>query len=974
MARTHLATAIESMTDAVSITDATGRLTGFNPAFVKFHKFAGSEDCVHTLDRFSDLFEIFAADGELAPQDQWPVPRALRGETGADVEYGVRRKDTGETWVATYGYAPLRNAAGEITGTVAVGRDVTEQRRGEQRLAQVEQLMEAQIALVRSEEQFGLLAENITDVIWTMDLDTMRFTYFTPSVERLLGYTSLEAKTIGLDELLTSESLERARATISSGIEGAERGDTLGLHVTEVDQFRKDGSIVPTEVTTRFLPAPDGRPHMVLGITRDIAERKRAEEALRERQRQHETIIRTTLDGLLLTDAAGRVLEVNEAYCAMSGYSEQELLTMNIQDLEEMDAAEIASRMEKVASGVPDRFESRHRRKDGSLFDSEVSIRYEPTEGGWFAGFVRDITPRIKAETAMREDAERHQAILQTAMDGFCLVDMEGRLLEVNEAYTEMCGYSAQELLTMRIQDLVSSEHAGDVADHMKKVLADGHDRFESEHLRKDGSVFDIELSIQHRPVEGGQMAAFIRDITPRIEAEAALRDSQALLEESQRVARLGHYLLDLRTGMWASSAVLDDIFGIDDDFVRSTENWLQIVHPDDRDALIERLQQMQASGGQPGSESDYRIIRVADGAELSVHGRGSVEVDDRGEPVRAFGIIQDVTERKLTEQALLQSEERYRLLSETSPDLIFVIDSDDRVVYVNGAAARSLNGTAQEIIGRPREGLFEPRSSAKMGQALKAVFESGETLSHESQATYPGGEMWMKTTLVPMKDEEERIVSVFGVARDLTDHKRAEEAVVRSGKRLEGVLRSVVQTMGKVVEARDPYTQGHQKGVATIATLIARELGLPEDEVDGVEVAALVHDVGKLTVPAEILSKPGRLSDIELSLVKEHSQAGCDILKDIDFEWPVADIVLQHHERMDGSGYPNGVLGDEISMAARILMVADVIEAMAAHRPYRPALGLDAAIVEITGHPEQFDPQVVAACVRLFEAGRIEL
>jgi len=722
MARTHLATAIESMTDAVSITDATGRLTGFNPAFVTFHRLAGSEACVDTLDRFADLFDIFTADGDPAPQDQWPVSRALRGETGTDVEYGVRRKDTGETWVATYGYAALRNAAGEITGTITVGRDVTEQRRGEERLAQLERLIEAQAALAKSEDQFALVAENITDVIWTMDLDTMHFTYMTPSVERLLGYTPNEALALELDELLAPDSLERVGATLSSGIEGAERGDTLGLRVTEVDQLRKDGSIVATEVTTRFLPTPDGRLHAVLGITRDITERKRAEEALRQRQRQHETIIRTTLDGLLLTDSSGRVREVNEAYCAMSGYSEQELLTMSIQDLEEMGAEEIASRMGRVMSGVPDRFESQHRRRDGSLFDSEISIRYEPAEGGWFAGFVRDIT------------------------------------------------------------------------------------------------------------------------------------------------------------------------------------------------------------------------------------------------------------ERKLSEQALLQSEERYRLLSESSPDLIFVIDSNDRVVYVNGAAAKSLNGTAEEIIGRAREGLFEPQSSAQMGQALRAVFESAETLSHESHATYPSGVMWMKTTLVPMKDEAGRVVSVFGVARDLTDHKRAEEAVVRASKRLEGVLRSVVQTMGKVVEARDPYTQGHEEGVARIATLIARELGLPEDEVDGVEVAALVHDVGKLTVPAEILSKPGRLSDLEFALIKRHSQAGYDLLKDIDFDWPVADIVLQHHERMDGSGYPNGVLGDEISMAARILMVADVIEAMAAHRPYRPALGLDAAIVEITGHPEKFDPQVVAACVTLYEAGRIEL
>jgi putative nucleotidyltransferase with HDIG domain len=161
---------------------------------------------------------------------------------------------------------------------------------------------------------------------------------------------------------------------------------------------------------------------------------------------------------------------------------------------------------------------------------------------------------------------------------------------------------------------------------------------------------------------------------------------------------------------------------------------------------------------------------------------------------------------------------------------------------------------------------------------------------------------------------------------------------------------------------------------VAVLSRLIAEEMGLPEAEVDGIEVAALVHDIGKLAVPAEILTKPGKLSSVEFELIKGHSQGGYDILKDIDFDWPIADIVLQHHERMDGTGYPNGLSGDEILLAARILMVADVIEAMAAHRPYRPALGLEAAMVEITGHPEKFDPHVISVCASLYEAQKIEL
>jgi HD-GYP domain-containing protein (c-di-GMP phosphodiesterase class II) len=228
-----------------------------------------------------------------------------------------------------------------------------------------------------------------------------------------------------------------------------------------------------------------------------------------------------------------------------------------------------------------------------------------------------------------------------------------------------------------------------------------------------------------------------------------------------------------------------------------------------------------------------------------------------------------------------------------------------------------------------------------------------------------------MLLTSAPLDAASSEQVVVFF---DITERKRAEEAVLQGSERLERILKSVVALIGKVVETRDPYTQGHEEGVARIGRLIAEELGLPEDEVEGIEVAGLVHDVGKLSVPAEILTKPGKLADVEYSLIKEHSRRGYDILKDIDFDWPVAGIVLQHHERMDGSGYPAGLAGDDISIAARILMVADVIEAMGAHRPYRPALGLDAAMAEITGHPEKYDEQVVSACVRLHAAGRIEV
>lgn len=200
----------------------------------------------------------------------------------------------------------------------------------------------------------------------------------------------------------------------------------------------------------------------------------------------------------------------------------------------------------------------------------------------------------------------------------------------------------------------------------------------------------------------------------------------------------------------------------------------------------------------------------------------------------------------------------------------------------------------------------------------------------------------------------------------------RAEEELRESYARLEAMTWDVAESMGRVVEARDPYTQGHERRVSRLCKLIAQEMGLPADETAAVEMAALLHDIGKLGVPSEILTKPGTLSRTEFALIKDHSYRGYEILKGIAFPWPIADIVLQHHERLDGSGYPGGLDGDEISLPARILAVADVVEAMASHRPYRPAIGLAEAIAEIAGNEGAYDPAVVEACCNLYERGDI--
>jgi PAS domain S-box-containing protein/putative nucleotidyltransferase with HDIG domain len=197
----------------------------------------------------------------------------------------------------------------------------------------------------------------------------------------------------------------------------------------------------------------------------------------------------------------------------------------------------------------------------------------------------------------------------------------------------------------------------------------------------------------------------------------------------------------------------------------------------------------------------------------------------------------------------------------------------------------------------------------------------------------------------------------------------------LRLDKKLRATLNSLrmsldgtVEAIARMVELRDPYTAGHQRRVAQLSSAMGRELGLPERRIEGLRVAGYLHDIGKIGVPAEILAKPGKLNDYEYGIIKGHSLIGYDILKNLDFPWPVAQTVLQHHERLDGTGYPNGVKAADIILESRILMVADVVEAMMGHRPYRPALGADAAMREITQHgSSHYDGEVVAACVRLF-------
>ncbi len=344
---------------------------------------------------------------------------------------------------------------------------------------------------------------------------------------------------------------------------------------------------------------------------------------------------------------------------------------------------------------------------------------------------------------------------------------------------------------------------------------------------------------------------------------------------------------------------------------------------------------------------------------------------DERGAISAVFGVSHDITERKQAEEALQKSERQLRLVTDHVTDVIWSMDLEGNFTFVTPSAERLVGYTVEEMLSLNLSQIITPESYKMTMGSLRKRLNAGNrepVIMEMEQVCKDGSKKWCEVTASLSLDQNDRPTGIIGVTRDITERKRAEEALQRSYHQLRESLITTVNTLASTVEMRDPYTAGHQRRVTVLACAIAGEMGLAEEQFDGLRLAGLVHDIGKITVPAEILNKPGRISEIEFNIIKTHPQAGYNLLKEIAFPWPVAQIVLQHHERLDGSGYPQGLKDSGIMLEARILAVADVVEAMASHRPYRPALGIEAALEEITKNKGAlYDPEVASVCQRLF-------
>jgi PAS domain S-box-containing protein/putative nucleotidyltransferase with HDIG domain len=695
-----------------------------------------------------------------------------------------------------------------------------------------------------------------------------------------------------------------------------------------------------------------------------------------------------------------------------------------------------------------------------------------------------------RIETDYRELVQhlRSGVIIYEVMDSgrdFVVRDLNPTAARIEETTT-------QEVIGRPVTEALHGVRESGLLDVLRRVWKTG--RAESLPIarsRHDGRSSRREDYVDR--LSSGLLVAVYHDATARRQTEEELSGFGLLATEARDI------MLFIRV---TDGAIVEANAAAEAAYGYSREELLQLDisrlrAADEGPLMAEQMEAARAEGILFETEH-----RRKDGSSfcVEVNSRGTAVVD--GHEV-LLSVVRDISERKRVEDALRKSEERYRILAEASPDLIYVIDRHDRVQYVNSKGAQALDRSPEDLVGVRRTELFRGETAAHMETNLKRVFATGEPLEAESRWTFPNGlQAWIATWLVPIKDDEGRVNAIFGVSRDISDraaaeraaaershfleelleaipvpvfykdtrlrylgcnqafadivgHRRDEvigatvfdiypeavagridaadrEALAHSGRALEyelqapgadgtprivathkaafsdvvgapagivGIdldttaihqaeqelaasavelrltLKAAVAALGATAEMRDPYTAGHQRRVAELACAIAAKLGWPEERIETLRTAALLHDIGKIVVPTEILSKPGRLSDMEMQLIRQHPAAGADTVAEIDFEGEVAGMIRQHHERLDGSGYPDGLRGSQIYPESRILAVADVVEAMITHRPYRPALPIEQALAEIEGGAgSRYDAEACAACISLFREEGFEI
>ena len=748
----------------------------------------------------------------------------------------------------------------------------------------------------------------------------------------------------------------------------------------------------------------------------DITERKRAEKELKDSEEYLKILFDYAPDAYYINDLKGNFIDGNKAAERVIGYKKEELIGKNFLKLKLLSLADIPKAAKLLAKNLrrlptgPDEFILN--RKDNSKVTVEISTYPVKIKGKTLVlGIARDVTERKQAEKKLSETKEYLENLIKYANVPIIVWDTSLSITRFNRAFENLSGYHASEVIGKKIDILFSKNKIESALEHIQKTSSgERWKTVEIEIQRKDGeprivlwnlaNILDTEKKNVIATIAQGQ------DITERKQAEEKIKHLNLVLRAIRRVNQLivrekdrekllkgaCENLIKTRGYHNTWIALLDEEgklktyaeAGLGKAFLPMIEllkrgklttcsqkalKQQEMLITEDPASTCTECPLAQKYSGRAGftirleyNGKVYGLMSVSIPAHLAVDQEEQSLFEELAEDI-AFCLynIELDEERKQSTEALRTSEERYFNLFDNANDLIQVVNPAGKMLAVNKKWLATLEYSQEDVKGLRVTDIIRkdkiPQISEKLQEATRGrsvgfetvfISKSGKEINVEGR----GNGIF----------KDGKLVSAVGIFRDITERKQAEV-------RLKKCLEASINTMSKIVEVKDPYTSGHQHRVSQLATAIAKELNFSKDKIEGIRIASLIHDIGKIGLPTEILSKPTKLFDIEFSLIKSHSQIGHDILKSIDFPYPIERIVLQHHERLDGSGYPNNLKGDKIMLEARIIGVADVVEAMSSHRPYRPALGIDAALEEIIqNRGTLYDPEVVDVCLKLFK------
>jgi len=702
-----------------------------------------------------------------------------------------------------------------------------------------------------------------------------------------------------------------------------------------------------------------------LGEAEGRRERRRAEEALLQSEAALSSILRAAPIGIGLVTQ--RIFGwTNDCLSTMTGYSRGELQGQSARMLYDSEAEFERVGQVKYA-GIKQQgtgsIETLWRRKDGKLIDVFLSSTpIDPLDLD--AGVVftaMDITDRQEAEKALRESEERYRTLVENIDLGITLISSDYRVIMTNAATAG--------LLQKPMGDLVGREcyrefeKRDGVCAHCPgtQAMATGEKAVaETTGLRDDGSRLSVRIqAFPHRGPDGhiNGFIEVVEDITERKQMEAALRETENLYRSlfDNMLNGFAYFKMLFEDNQPQDLLFLsvnhsfEPLTGLKDVVGKKVSQVIPGMREADPE-LFEFFGRV-ALTGQPEKLEIY-VTSLEKWFSIAAYSLA------KGYFVTVFDVI---TERKRAESELKLKEK----LLDSASDSIFLYDLEGNFLYVNEAAYITRWYRKEELESLGAWALKTPEAAVYHDNMLSELWANGELIFESEHRRKDGSVMPVEIfARILMVEGRELILSV---ARDITERKQSEAQVRQVLDSLHQALQGTVAALANTVEIKDPYTAGHQRRVAQLSCAMARELGWPADRIEGIQVLCFLHDIGKIAVPAEILNKPGKISPTEFGLIKVHPEVGYDILKDIAFPWPVAQGVLQHHERLDGSGYPSGLTAEEITPEAKILAVADVVEAMVSHRPYRPAREKEEALEEITqNRGKRYDPDAVDVCVRL--------